>query len=115
MASTKKALNTASIEDFKINPLAGISKPRYEIFIYVPNTWLDNPNEGTGISANFINQPDFRSLIFYAGSARVEKINKTNVLLSFEISEPYLEAVQTAAQQVPDEAELKLSATKSKE
>lgn len=113
--ATKKALNQATIEDFKLNVLPGISNPRYEIFIYVPNGWLDNPSEGMGISANFVNQPQLRDLVFYAGSVRVEKVNKTNVLVGFEVSEPYLGAVQSAAQQVPDEVELKLSATKSKE
>jgi hypothetical protein len=115
MPSGKKTLNQATIEDFKIHPLPGISKPRYKIFLYIPNGWLDKATEGLGISANFVNQQQLRDMVLYAGSVSVEKVNKTNLLVSFEISEPYLSAVQTAAQQVPDDAELRLSATKSKE
>lgn len=115
MSKTKKPLNQASLEDFKVNVLPGISNPRYEIFIYVPLDWIENPTEGLGISANFINQDNLKHLIFYSGSTRVEKISKTNILIGFEISEPYLPSIQAAAQEVPDEAELKLSATKPKE
>jgi hypothetical protein len=115
MPNNKKPLNQATIEDLKINHISGITNSRYEIYIYVPNGWLESAVEGTGVSANFINQTNLRDMVFYAGSVGVEKINKTNVLIRLETSEPYIVAVHSAAQQVPDDAELKLSATKTKE
>lgn len=115
MPNYKKPLKEASIEDFKVNEERGISTPRYTIYLYTPKSWINNPTEGIGISANFINQETLKQMVFQSVGTSIEKVNKTNMLLRLEVAGSYLNTFYRLAKQLPEEAELKIRAKNESE
>lgn len=97
------------LDQLKQVRLKGIANDRFEISVYVPNDWVVNPQEGIGISSVHIVESNLKLVSLQSVTTRIEKINKTNILLKFEVSEPYLQKFFHALQQVPDRAEIKIS------
>lgn len=99
----------ATIEDLKIREKRGISSNRYNVHIYVPLTWVTNPQEGVGINPTNLVPLDLKTLAFYSASINVEKVNKASVLLDFEVAGTYLERFYNSLVQAPEGVEIKIS------
>jgi len=114
-AQKKKLLSQASIEELTQNYRPGISSKIFELLIYVPHEWVENPEPNLVIGSNFATQKQLRSLIDYSSVTSIERVNKTNLALSMEVVEPYMNLFYGVCRNMPEQAEIRVRATKRKE
>lgn len=101
--------NKATRENLTQVSLPGISSPRYEIGFYIPLDWVPSPKEEVGVSAAYINDAQFRTLIYYSASNTIKKVNKTNIFIQLEVSENYIDRFLSAVQLLSDSASIKIN------
>jgi hypothetical protein len=106
MATHTKKISEISLEDLKKDKIKGITRPKYIVRILIPKIWIKNPVEGTGITAPYLIQEEIKNAAFYSAIISIEKVTEKNILLSFEVSDSYLDKFYKALRQVSDEAEL---------
>jgi hypothetical protein len=102
-------INKSTLDELKIKKIKGITNSRYIVKIQIPKIWIKNPVEGTGLAATFFLQEDLKNSAFYAANNSIDKVNENTVVLSFEVSEPYLYKFYRALINLPNEAELQIN------
>lgn len=109
MSNTKVKPKQSTIENLTKRKIQGIANNRYEIQVYVPLGWVSNPVENIGVSSIHLLENNLKNLSLYSNSTLIKKINKTNIILAFEVSEPYLKRFYDSFLLISDEADLKLT------
>lgn len=110
MPTSKKNIVNISLEELTQNSRMGISSRIFELLIYVPHDWVENPEPNIVISSSFATQKQLRSLISYASVTTIEKVNKNELVLSIEIAEPYIKLFHGECQKMPEQAKIRVRA-----
>lgn len=107
---TKKVIpKESTIEDLKTRRIKGIGNDKFEILMYLPNDLVANPQENIGISSVHLLNPELKTLSLYSNSTSIEKVNKTNLLIRFEVAEPYLVKFHQTLLNLPEQVSVKIS------
>lgn len=110
MATKKIKANEATLDDLKQSSTQGITTKIYQIMMYVPVGWVEEPQENLRIYGTSINNEIFKNIVMYSSFCTIEKVNKTNILLNIEVIDSYLNLLYDMLRKLPNEAEIKLSA-----
>lgn len=108
MPTNKINLRDATIEDLKKHKESSITTNKYNITLYVPHDWIENPKPKEAIAANFATVKELKSLLLYSTYSFIERINKNDLVLSLEVVEPYINLFYGVSKKIPEEAKIKL-------